>query len=89
MSSVVLGECILPVEVSNISPHGLWLLLGDAELFASFSEFPRFRDAKQSVWATAQRILRVACTEFVRSGFRAAAAGNAEFQLSERAPLVS
>ena len=34
-----------PVEVTNISPHGFWLLLGDRELFVDFEQFPWFRDA--------------------------------------------
>ena len=33
------------VEVSNISEHGFWLLLGERELFVPFEEFPWFRDA--------------------------------------------
>jgi len=33
------------VEVTNISPHGFWLFIGDRELFASFKQFPWFRDA--------------------------------------------
>jgi len=45
MNSVALGESTSPVEVSNISPHGFWLLLGDEELFVPFAEFPWFRDA--------------------------------------------
>jgi hypothetical protein len=43
MKSVALGESTSPVEVSNISPHGFWLLLGDEELFVPFSEFPWFQ----------------------------------------------
>ena len=39
------GASILEVEVTNISKHGFWLLLGDEELFVSFSEFPWFKDA--------------------------------------------
>lgn len=31
--------------MTNVSPHGFWLLLGDEELFVPFSEFPWFRDA--------------------------------------------
>ena len=34
-----------PVEVTNISRHGMWLLLSDEELFLPFSEFPWFREA--------------------------------------------
>jgi hypothetical protein len=35
----------LEVEVTNVSKHGFWLLLGDEELFVPFSEFPWFKDA--------------------------------------------
>jgi hypothetical protein len=31
--------------VSNVSPHGFWLLLGAEELFVPFADFPWFRDA--------------------------------------------
>jgi hypothetical protein len=31
--------------VTNVSQHGLWLLLGDRELFLPFEKFPWFRDA--------------------------------------------
>jgi hypothetical protein len=33
------------VEVTNVSPHGFWILLGGRELFVSFREFPWFADA--------------------------------------------
>ena len=33
------------VEVTNVSPHGLWLLLGDREFFLPFNKFPWFREA--------------------------------------------
>ena len=45
MTSAVLGAAISPVEVTNISRHGFWLLLEDEELFLPFFEFPWFRDA--------------------------------------------
>ena len=45
MTSVRLGENISPVEVTNVSRHGFWVLLGDEELFLPFSEFPWFSDA--------------------------------------------
>ena len=45
MNSAALGENTSSVEVSNISPHGFWLLLGDEELFVPFTEFPWFREA--------------------------------------------
>lgn len=34
-----------PVEVTNISSHGIWLLTGDKELFLPYDEFPWFKDA--------------------------------------------
>ena len=45
MKSKQHGATTSPVEVTNISPHGFWLLLGERELFISFDEFPWFRDA--------------------------------------------
>jgi hypothetical protein len=33
------------VEVTNISPHGFWLFVGERELFVAFKEFPWFREA--------------------------------------------
>ena len=39
------GKRTSVVEVTNVSPHGLWLLLGDRELFVPFDKFPWFRDA--------------------------------------------
>jgi hypothetical protein len=33
------------VEVTNVSPHGFWLFVGEQELFVSFKEFPWFKDA--------------------------------------------
>ena len=44
-SFVLPGESTLKVEVTNVSKHGFWLLLGDVELFVPFSEFPWFKDA--------------------------------------------
>jgi hypothetical protein len=35
----------LAVEVTNISPNGLWLLLDGREVFASFRDFPWFAEA--------------------------------------------
>lgn len=45
MKSVARGKNTSGVEVSNISPHGFWLLLEDEELFVPFKEFPWFEDA--------------------------------------------
>ena len=33
------------VELSNVSPHGPWLLVDGEELYLPFEEFPWFRDA--------------------------------------------
>ena len=48
MKSSSLGIGTSQVEVTNISPHGLWLLLNNEELFLPFCEFPWFRDANIS-----------------------------------------
>jgi hypothetical protein len=39
------GTVISVAEVTNISKHGLRLLLGDEELLLSFEHFPWFREA--------------------------------------------
>lgn len=36
------------VEVTNINKHGVWLVTSDHEIFISFTECPRFRDAALS-----------------------------------------
>jgi hypothetical protein len=38
----------LEVEVTNISAHGFWLLLGEKEIFLPFNDFPWFKDARIS-----------------------------------------
>jgi hypothetical protein len=45
MKSVAPGSATSNVEVTNISPNGVWLLVEDREYFLSFSDFPWFRDA--------------------------------------------
>lgn len=45
MKSVVLGPSTSPAEVTNVSPHGFWLFIGERELFVPFKEFPWFREA--------------------------------------------
>jgi hypothetical protein len=42
MRSVQRGGSTLAVEVTNVSPHGFWLLVGDVERFVSFKVFPWF-----------------------------------------------
>ena len=39
------GTIISAPEVTNISRHGFWLLLGDEELMLPFEQFPWFRSA--------------------------------------------
>jgi hypothetical protein len=39
------GSLSSSVEVTNVSPHGLWLFVDARELFVSFELFPWFRDA--------------------------------------------
>ena len=48
MKSVAPGGHTSAVEVSNISPHGFWLLLDGEELPVPFDQFPWFRDATVS-----------------------------------------
>ena len=48
MKSEMLGTGTLEVEVTQISKHGIWLLLEDKEHFLSFDNFPWFRDASVS-----------------------------------------
>jgi hypothetical protein len=45
MKSATLGRSTSQVEVTNVSPHGFWLFVGEQELFVSFKEFPWFKDA--------------------------------------------
>src|SRR5215510_8421564 len=45
MKSATLGRSTSPVEVTNVSPHGFWLFLGDQVLFVPFEDFPWFKDA--------------------------------------------
>ncbi len=48
MPSGAPGTSISDVEVTNISRHGLWLLLLEEELFLPFTDFPWFKDAQVS-----------------------------------------
>jgi hypothetical protein len=45
MKSGPRGTSTSGVEVLGITPHGLWLLLDEAEHFLAFELFPWFRDA--------------------------------------------
>jgi len=39
------GTVTLAAEVTNVSPHCFWLLVGNEELAVPFSEFPWFKNA--------------------------------------------
>ena len=39
------GNATSAVDVTNVSPHGFWLLLDDREIFVAFEHFPWFRQA--------------------------------------------
>ena len=45
MASGRRGNGTLAVEVTNVSPHGFWLLIGERERFVAFEHFPWFREA--------------------------------------------
>lgn len=45
MKSAAPGQSTSPAEVTNVSPHGFWLFVGERELFVPFKEFPWFREA--------------------------------------------
>ncbi len=45
MSSAMPGTITSHVEVTNVSAHGFWLLVAEAEYFVPFAEFPWFREA--------------------------------------------
>lgn len=45
MSSRPHGIASSGVEITNISSHGVWLLVGDRELFMPYDDFPWFKDA--------------------------------------------
>jgi hypothetical protein len=44
MSSSGPGKSGSAIEVTNISAHGLWLLVRNRELFLSYDDFPWFKD---------------------------------------------
>ena len=45
MKSATPGRSTSPVEVTNVSPHGFWLFVGERERFVAFKKFPWFKDA--------------------------------------------
>ena len=44
MNSEQLGKIASDVEVTNISTHGIWLLVGERGLFLSYEDFPWFKE---------------------------------------------
>ncbi|HCC53847.1 MAG TPA: hypothetical protein DEQ20_02825 [Desulfobulbaceae bacterium] len=52
-----LGTDTSLLEVTNISPHGVWLLVAEEGLFLPFEEFPWFKEAKVAA------ILNVECPQ--------------------------
>ena len=49
------GVATLEVEVTNISRHGFWVLLGTEELPVPYSEFPWFKAATVDQILTVER----------------------------------
>ena len=45
MPSAQRGKRTSAVEVTNVSTHGFWLLIGREERFIAFKDFPWFREA--------------------------------------------
>ncbi|MBE9568850.1 MAG: DUF2442 domain-containing protein [Proteobacteria bacterium] len=44
MSSLAHGNNTLTVEITNISAHGIWLLVREKELFLPYKDFPWFKN---------------------------------------------
>lgn len=49
------GAATLEAEVTHISAHGFWPLLGDEELAVPFTEFPCFKSATVEQITTVER----------------------------------
>ena len=45
MKSYADGKITLEAEVTHIDKQGIWVLIGEKELFLAFDKFPWFRDA--------------------------------------------
>jgi hypothetical protein len=48
MKTFIQGKNFGRVDVTYLSPHGLWLLANDSEIFVSFIDFPQLRTASPS-----------------------------------------
>jgi len=55
MKSVKPGDDTSGVELSNVSAHGMWLLIEERELYVPFDEFPWFREASIAALAEIER----------------------------------
>jgi hypothetical protein len=51
----MIGAATLEAEVTNISVHGFWVLLGDEELPVPYAQFPWFRKATVEQITTVER----------------------------------
>jgi hypothetical protein len=49
------GVATLGAEVTNISAHGFWVLLGDEELPVPYAQFPWFKQATVAQLTAVQR----------------------------------
>ena len=55
MRSAEPGTSTSGVELSNVSPHGLWLLVDGREHYLSFHDFPWLREATIAQLARIER----------------------------------
>lgn len=55
MRSAKRGTTTSDVELSNVSQHGMWLLIDESEQFLPFDDFPWFRDASIGQLAAIER----------------------------------
>ncbi len=44
MKSLKRGKSTSAISVENITPFGVWMLVGDVEYFLSYKDFPMFLD---------------------------------------------
>jgi Protein of unknown function (DUF2442) len=51
----MLGTATLDAEVTNISAHGFWVLLGTEELPVPYEQFPWFKNATVEQITTVER----------------------------------
>jgi hypothetical protein len=45
MKSSIAGKNISKAEITNLSAHGIWLLVHNKEYFLPYNTFPGFKDA--------------------------------------------